>query len=274
MHCVFQYIFIYQSFNIAVSKTVTYEQPLNEKTRIFLRLEFLFLQVQHTLMGKSPWDTRSTIISLHDILNILSRNDIKSEVIKELERQINNLNKLQNFRDVDQNRLEELLSHLTGLIQKIHSAGGQPGNLLRDNEFLSTIKQRLAIPGGTCNFDLPAYHYWLQRPAEQRIEEIQSWMSDLFPIEQAIQTILDLIRTSAPATHEIAEKGFYQKSLANTATSCQMVRVTVSNKLHFYPEVSGNKLRFNIRFLEPTGIEGRANQTDEDVGFKLICCLL
>ena len=38
---------------------------------------------------------------------------------------------------------------------------GKVGLHLRDNDWLMTIKQRTAIPGGVCEFDLPAYHYWL-----------------------------------------------------------------------------------------------------------------
>ena len=45
---------------------------------------------------------------------------------------------------------------------------------LRDSEFLSAIKHRSAIPGGTCDFDLPDYSYWLNRPAELRAAEFDS----------------------------------------------------------------------------------------------------
>ncbi|MEO6696795.1 MAG: cell division protein ZapD, partial [Gammaproteobacteria bacterium] len=34
-----------------MAEKITYEQPLNERIRTFLRLEFLFQQIQHTLQG-------------------------------------------------------------------------------------------------------------------------------------------------------------------------------------------------------------------------------
>ena len=35
-----------------------YEQPLNERMRTFLRLEFLFKQVQYLATKESSWDSR------------------------------------------------------------------------------------------------------------------------------------------------------------------------------------------------------------------------
>ena len=38
-----------------------------------------------------------------------------------------------------------------------------------------SIKQRTGIPGGACEFDLPSYHFWLHRPAEERIGQLAAW---------------------------------------------------------------------------------------------------
>jgi len=54
-------------------RQTTYEQPLNERIRLFLRLDFLFQQIDHTLPRDAAWDSRATLASLLDILNIFSR---------------------------------------------------------------------------------------------------------------------------------------------------------------------------------------------------------
>ena len=74
---------------------VIYEQPLNERVRTFLRLEFLFNEFFSRLEGPSEWDSRNALTSLLDILNIFNRTDLKTEVMKELERQMTTLGALE-----------------------------------------------------------------------------------------------------------------------------------------------------------------------------------
>ena len=84
-----------------MAKPVIYEQPLNERVRTFLRLEHLFCQIDYTLRGYSIWDSRATLDTLVETLEILSRSDLKTELIKELERHIVKLNALQQSPGVD-----------------------------------------------------------------------------------------------------------------------------------------------------------------------------
>ena len=42
-------------------KKVLYEQPLNERIRSFLRLEYLFQQAAYHLSLQSEWDSRATL---------------------------------------------------------------------------------------------------------------------------------------------------------------------------------------------------------------------
>ena len=39
---------------------------------------------------------------------------------------------------------------------------------LTGNEWLMSIRSRISIPGGTCEFDLPAYYAWQQHTAARR----------------------------------------------------------------------------------------------------------
>jgi cell division protein ZapD len=251
---------------------VIYEQPLNERIRTFMRLEHLFEQAQHTLGGQSVWDNRATLSSVLDILTIVSRSDLKTEVIKELERHNITLNRLEESPGVDRQRLAGLLEELSRLIKQLTTTSGRVGQRLQQSEFLTSIRQRGGIPGGAFDFDLPVYHFWLQRPAEERLQDLQGWLAEFGVLRQSIQLILSLIRGSAISKHETAQSGFYQQSLGTNAPY-QMVRVAVNRDIPCYAEISGGKHRFSIRFMEPQGSE-RPVQTSRNVDFELTCCVI
>jgi len=252
--------------------TIVYEQPLNERIRTFLRLEFLFAQADHNLHGVSPWDSRATLACLIDILNIFGRSDLKTEVIKELERQATNLAPLEKLPGVDKAKLNETLGNMELLIDKLYVTQGQIGQLLKDNEFLCSVKQRSSIPGGTCDFDLPGYHYWLQQPLERRLADLENWLGEFATIRTALQLILRQVRESAPAKATVASGGFYQQSL-DTNAPYQLIRAILPAQASCFAEISGGKHRFTIRFMELKMAE-RPVQTSHDVEFQLACCAL
>ncbi len=264
--------------NVAVShgkKTMTaviYEQPLNERIRTFLRLEFLFQQADHTLQGTSPWDSRATLDCLFHILNIFSRNDIKTEVVKELERQAANLAPLEKLPGVDKTKLNETLGNMELLIDRLYMAPGQIGQLLRDIEFLCSIKQRSSIPGGTCDFDLPGFHYWLHQPAERRREALENWLNEFATVRSGLELALRQVRESAPFKPVTAAGGFYQQSL-DTSTPYQLIRAKFPAGADGFAEISAGKHRFTIRFMA-LKMEERPSQIEEDLEFQLACCAL
>ncbi len=251
---------------------IIYEHPLNERIRTFLRLEHLFRQVEHFLPQDEPWGSRAAISALLDIITIFSRAELKTELLKELERHNANLGKIRRQKGVDMQALGEVLDSLERTATQLYKLNGQFGKRLRENDFLSGIAQRSSIPGGTCNFDLPLYHAWLRQPHEARERDVQNWMSDLEPIRNAIALLLSLTRSSAHSTPAIAHHGVYQQALDPNAPA-QLVRIGVEVLSPFFPEISGNKHRFNVRFLEMTTME-RAMQTNEDVPFSLTCCII
>src|SRR6202030_3775058 len=121
---------------------VIYEQPLNERMRTFLRLEFLYTQASYHADFPNPWSTRSAVSSLLEILAITARGDSRSEVLKELERHGNVLKEYQSKTGVDPSRLKSLVSNLVKLREDLATAGANFMAPLRDSEFLSAIKHR------------------------------------------------------------------------------------------------------------------------------------
>jgi cell division protein ZapD len=106
------------------------------------------------------------VSSLLDMLAIAMRGDVRSDVLKELERTWRKLNEYQNHPGIDAARLRALMSNLMRLRSDLSSAAPAWLQPLRDSEFLAAIKHRSAIPGGTCEFDLPDY-YLLAQPARR-----------------------------------------------------------------------------------------------------------
>ena len=147
------------------------------------------------------------------------------------------------------------------------------GQELRDDELLSTVRQRSTITAGTCNFDLPALHFWLQTSADQRANDLRNWLHSFDLLNSSVSLCLKLIRESAIATQELARSGFFQRTL-ETSTPCLMIRVCVMDDAHCFPEISAGKHRFTIRFMRPEATRDRPSQTNADVEFDLHCCVI
>jgi cell division protein ZapD len=251
---------------------VLYEFPLNERIRVFMRLEQLFQQSDHFMRGNSVWDSRAVVATLLEILTIFSRNDLKSEILKELDRHAGILNKMANSHQIDPVKLENFLSTLDQISNQLYSTPGKIGQLLMESELFKSISQRSSIPGGTCAFDLPAYHYWLQQEESKRRQNLDQWLQPFELIRTSIDLLLNSIRQSSTPTQEQAQAGFFQKTLDHSLPF-QLLRVGLDRAQPYFAEISGGKHRFTIRFMIATASE-RPSQSAEDVEFQLTCCML
>lgn len=252
---------------------ICYEQPLNERMRTFLRLEHLFDIAQHFLGGSSQWDSRLCLEALLEVIDLLGRSDVKTELIKELERHANSLSALQNNPGVDPARLSAVLGEINGYLTDLRDVSCQPGQGLRRDELVGSIRQRSSIPGGTCNFDLPAYHYWLHRATSDRHATLEEWHRDLMVVRRGVKLALHMVRNSTTPTSECAARGFFQKPIEPNV-ACQIVRVVLPGDSRYFPEISGGRHRFTVRFMEQMDSRDRPAQTEDDVEFELRCCIL
>lgn len=252
---------------------VVYEQPLGERIRSFLRLEYLFERANYEIARDSTWATRTTMEVLIDIMALMGRSDVKKEIIKELERHGVTLENLSQNPNVDRVRLEDILARIRQFLGAMKVRDNPPGYELRYHEFLSSVRQRSSIPAGTCDFDLPNLHFWLQKPIPQRNRDLTRWLSAFDLIRDAITLCLSLIRESNLTSEEVAIDGFYQRSL-DPSSPCQMIRVAIDADRLVFPEISAGKHRFTVRFMELEHTEERPVQTGRDVPFQLSCCVL
>lgn len=251
--------------------TIDFEQPLNERMRTYLRLEFLYQQTLYHRQSSDAWATRAAVSSILEILAITARGDCRSDVLKELERQIGILNEFKSRSGIDMTRLNTVMTQLTALRTELSTAGGLLMQGLRESEFLNAIKHRTAIPGGTCAFDLPDYFHWLGQSHEVREQAFKEWLTNLSPLCNAVIELLWITRQNARPRKEIATGGVFQLAL-DRDTPSQLLRITLPAGTNLYPETSGSHHRCSIRFMEWIDVSTRPTQTSKDVPFLLTAC--
>lgn len=251
-------------------EAIVFEQPLNERIRTFLRLEFLFGQYEHHRADPTPLGARAQLHALLDVLTVLGRSDLKKDIVKDLNDQQAVLMRLANRPGVDNTRLQVVLTEIGSVLNGLQQLVTQfASTALRDNEFLMSIHNRSSIPGGTCAFDLPAYHHWLAQPAEKLRRDLDTWFADLVPFAQAILLDLRLLRGSVPVSDAVAPGGTYVHA---PQSACSLIRVFVAQGDGVYPEISAGSHRFTLRFMQLRDVNQRAGQAHRDIAFKLQCC--
>lgn len=255
----------------AALSPVLYEQPLAERMRTFLRIEALYQQFMFHVGEPSPWGSRAVVASLLDIVTILNRGDVRNDVLKELDRQLYVFDRYQGLPAVDIRRLSSVLESLRQLRDELVAVGSQYLQPLRENEFLSAVKHRSAIPGGACEFDLPEYGHWLRRAYADRIADVERWMSTVRPLCNSIVELLWLVRESAVPTQQVAVNGAYHHVLSKEGGS-GLLRIALPPGTALYPEISGSHHRFTMRFMQWSDTQSRPVQTTRDVRFDLTIC--
>ena len=250
---------------------ITYEYPLSERIRTLLRLESLFERAHYFVAANEPHDHHVALLTLFEILEVAGRADLKFDLVQELERQRQTLLSFRNNPEISEEALSGALYEIEQASAQMLAMHGKIGQYLRENEWLMAIKNRAAIPGGVCEFDLPAYHYWLHREAEQRRSGLKGWLAPILPISAGLTIVLRLLRASGRPEAQIAAGGAYQLMLAGR--TAQMLRLRVARGDPYIPEISANKYALNIRYTTPDG-DLRARPAEVDVAFELTFCNL
>jgi cell division protein ZapD len=250
---------------------ITYEYPLNERIRTLLRLEDLFDRVSHFSLAETAYDHHTALLSLFEILDVAGRADLKVDLVQELERQRQILVSFKDNPHISEEALSGALYEIEHAGSALLAMAGRIGQYLRDSEWLMAIRSRSSIPGGVCEFDLPSYHFWLNRDVERRRKDLQAWLSPMLPIRDGLAIVLRLLRESGRTERQLARRGCFQLMMAGR--SAQLIRVFVERDLQSIPEISANKYAFNIRFVLPD-VLSRAKLDESDVQFDITFCSL
>lgn len=245
-----------------------YEFPLNEKVRSYLRLEQLFKQLDHTKTFGPNWSFITFFESLFTLLDLLDRLDVRNDMLKDIEMHEKNLRHWSKHPKIDLDALQQALDKVISLKEQLKNAR-KIGNTLKDDKFLSSIKQRFSIPGGTCSFDLPNLHYWLKQPQEQVQGDIDGWLDEYMIVHDSLNIALSFLRERGKFVDATALKGFYQ-GVADE--KIELIRIHCSTQHGYYPTLSGNKYRYAIRFMGFELEQDNSASVVENINFKLASC--
>jgi cell division protein ZapD len=249
---------------------ISYEFPLNERIRTLLRMEALYERVRFFTSKDQPLEHHAALLSLFEILDVAGRADLKSEMMQELERQKQTLSALRSNPAISETALSGVLADIDRAVSDLFQTSGKTGQELRENDWLMGIKQRSAIPGGVCEFDLPSYHYWLHHSPQMRRQDLDSWLAPFLAMEDGVGIILRILRESGRTSQQLGTQGIYQQMMGGRVA--QLIRLRLDDTYDCVPEVSANKYALNIRFTLAGDVQRRVAQVD--IPFELTFCNL
>jgi len=251
------------------SIVILYEHPFNERIRTYLRLEYLLERFEQLLLRSSEIDHHFALTTLFEIVDVGGRSDLKSDILKELDRHKQLFNSYRGNPSVSVEVLDELLQKIDQCLTGFNTIGSRIGHCVSENDFLSSLRNRVAIPGGTCAFDLPSYHAWKQLDPDVRRLDILKWSEPLKALNDSVVLLMRLLRESGAAQRVIANNGQFQQALPQGRF--QMMRVFINPSLGLVPEISGNRMMVWVRLVHQNW-KGKPQAATENAEFEIELC--
>ncbi len=249
---------------------ILYEYPFNERIRTYLRLEHLCHRLTELVSRNSALDHHYALATIFEIMDVGARADLKSDVLKDLEKQKHALNAYRGNPAIAEAVLDEVVAQLDHKFAALNSLPGKVGQSLTENDWLMSIRSRVGIPGGTCEFDLPAYYAWQHESADRRREDLHRWTSKIAPLADSVQMLLTLLRDSGVPQKVMATAGQFQQNLPQGRTF-QLLRLALHPSSGLIPEISGNRLMVSIRLMRHEE-DDRLHSSAQDAPFELTLC--
>lgn len=248
-----------------------YEQPLNERIRLFMRLESMFSQMRLFHQANDYYEIQLFLDALFDVLDFLHRYEIRSELIKELQRYKALLNQEDSDYHPTPCSSETLDSEIERNLASIHDINLNLISALRENELFNSLRQRNFHKSGNCLFEVPAYQFWLGQRRHQDSAFLTDCYTRFVPIERCVELILHLVRSGSEQVQTSCEDAIYVKTLNSNQVN-QLIRIHMPQDVAIFPRVSGDKHRFAIRFMRQDSPVDRAYQINTPVCFGLQIC--
>ena len=249
---------------------ILFEYPFNERIRTYLRMERLLDRFNELAARTTAIDHHFALITLFELLEVSSRSDLKGEIMRDLDRQKQHLAGYRGNPAVEESMLNQMIRTAEDCFQRLEQMTGKIGQPLTDNDWLMTIRSRAAIPGGTCEFDLPAYHAWQQLPESQRQYALKGWAAAFKPVEDSVRMLLSLLRNSGHTQKVSASNGQFQQNLPQNR-NFQLLRLSIDPNRRVVPEISANHLMVAVRMMREDA-EGHLALHPADIDFQLTLC--
>ena len=239
--------------------------------RTTLRLEHLFDRLSLLMHREDPVDHHYALSTIFELMDVASRADLKIDVLRDLERYKAQFMGYRGAPGIEESILDNVLDRIERAHTGLTQLQGKAGQALTTNDWLMSIRSRISIPGGTCEFDLPAYYAWQHEPAAKRQADLHRWVSTFTPLADALKVMLGLLRDAGHPHMVAAPCGQYQQSLKESR-SYHLLRLRIDPSLGLIPEISANRLLVSIRLMRPDADGKLRIATDTDAGFELTLC--
>ena len=249
---------------------ILYEYPFNESIRTMLRLEHLFDRLGQLIARDAIVDHHYALATLFEIMDVAARADLKSDLLKDLDKHKQQLSAYRGNPSISETALDAITQRIDQAFNELNHVAGKAGSSLTSNEWLMSIRSRISIPGGTCEFDLPAYYAWQHHESARRRADLMQWVATMTPLAQALQVLLGLLRDSGVPHKVLAPAGQYQQSLP-PGRLYQLLRVRLTAVDDLVPEISGHRLMVLVRLMKQD-VDGRLKPSPADTSFELTLC--
>tara|TARA_Y100000741_G_scaffold195764_1_gene148808 strand:- start:2072 stop:2839 length:768 start_codon:yes stop_codon:yes gene_type:complete len=253
--------------NLSDNQVSIYEEPVQEKIRKFIKIEFLFNKLFYFKNKENKNDNYISLLALCELYEILSRSDIKSELIREIENQNSYFKKIKEIPEANSEKLSSVLEKQKVLLQLIHGIESNYLEYLENDILFKTIAKNSINP-----LQPTSVEFWLSRDIVLRENQINLWTEPLLFIKKSVDFILEVVRKSGRFEDKLAEKGFFIEKL-DPKKNILLIRVTLTSDLYYYPQISVGKQRLNIMFMSKDDKNNLISHK-ENVAFILTTCVL
>ena len=109
---------------------ILYEYPFNERIRTYLRLEHLFCRLGELVKRDSALDHHYALATIFEIMDVGARADLKTDVMKDLEKQKHVLNGYRGNPAISEAVLDDVTLQLESCFAAVGELSGKVGQSL------------------------------------------------------------------------------------------------------------------------------------------------
>ena len=113
---------------------ILYEYPFNERIRTYLRLENLFLRLTELVLREQALDHHYALTTIFEIMDVGARADLKSDVLKDLDKQKSILDGYRGNPAIAEGVLDQVINQIDRCFQALNSLPGKVGQPLTEND--------------------------------------------------------------------------------------------------------------------------------------------
>jgi cell division protein ZapD len=251
--------------NLSDSHAAIYEEPVDERIRKFLKLENYFLKLEYHKELDTPYDTYVSLYNLIEIYNTLSRVEVKSDLIREIDFHKQRYMEYIKIDRSDKIKLNSIMEKQNVILNNLYNLQSSYLDKLNNDEFFQfCVKHYESL---STELD-----YWLTRDHSIRLNQINLWLEIIKPIENSIYFCLDILRRSSETKEVCANNGFYLVKL-NQEKKVRLLRITMQSDNYFFPRISLGPQRATISFML-LNEENKYKQIKDNITFVLDLCYI